>query len=49
MSRRKNALKAEYLREVEERNNFLLESSKNVVFNFRYFISGNGYGQSFEE
>ena len=49
MSSKKNAVKAEYLRQIEERNKFLLWNAEKIVFNFRYFISGKGFGQSFEE
>ena len=49
MSSKKNAVKAEYLRQLEERNVFLLGNAEKIVFNFRYFISGKGFGQSFEE
>lgn len=49
MSHRKNSVKAEYLKELEAHDSSLFDTLNNIVFNFKFFISGKDYGQSFDE
>lgn len=44
-----NKTKAEYLRSIENKNEFVKKLSNNIAFNLKYFQSGTGAGQSFEE
>lgn len=48
MSKR-NKTKIEYLQSVENKNVFVRRLSNNITFNLKYFQSGDGSGQSFEE
>ena len=49
MSCRTNKLKSAYLKSLEERYDFIYASANNIVFNFKFFVSGEHYGQSFKD
>ena len=49
MFHRKNSVKAEYLKELEAHDSSLFDTLNNIVFNFKFFISGKDYGQSFDD
>ena len=49
MSSKRNGVREKYLAELSEQNKLLYDTADKLVFNFKFFQSGSGYGQSFEE
>ena len=49
MSKHNNRRKKRFIKERNEYGNIIKDSDNYIKFNFKYFTSGDGYGQSFEE
>ncbi|MBR1437871.1 MAG: hypothetical protein IJ587_04975 [Synergistaceae bacterium] len=49
MSHKRNSTKQIYLQSLATQDNFLYETVDNLSFNFKFFCSGNEYGESFED
>ncbi len=49
MSKRSNSRKDRFIRERNLLGNIIKQSESFIKFNYKYFTSGDGYGQSFEE
>lgn len=48
MSKKSNIRREEYIRRLSE-NNLVRENANNLLFNFKFFRSGEKYGEKFEE
>ena len=49
MCAKRNKTKEGYIREISERSEILYRTSENIAFNFKFFLYGEGSGQSFED